>query len=44
MEGAFAAVGGGRAGLAAVARGATPDKARRALDWVLGEPADSGPA
>lgn len=39
-----ALLGAYRAALAAVARGAKPDEARRALDWVLGEPADPGPA
>lgn len=33
-----------RSALAAIARGATPEEARRALDWVLGEPAEPGPA
>jgi AcrR family transcriptional regulator len=37
-------LGAYRAALATVARGAAPDEARRALDWLLGEPADSGDA
>ena len=37
-------LGAFRAALAAVARGARPDEARRTLDWVLGEPEVSGSA
>ena len=37
-------LGAYRAALAAVASGAKPAEARRALDWVLGDPAESGSA
>lgn len=37
-------LGAYRAALAAIARGATPEEARRALDWILGAPTGPGPS